>query len=121
MVSFPVDNDFGGMIINCDKCQKNSYIKIKNPAETYIRDGGSKTEYWDNEIIKDEQILNQHINIKPLEQGIIVCDFFRKMSFLYSHNSRLPPLSHLERYFSMLSELHIVICTQPGSSHSRYL
>ena len=64
MVSFPVDNDFGGMIINCDKCQKNSYIKIKNPAETYIRDGGSKTEYWDNEIIKDEQILNPSFDRK---------------------------------------------------------
>jgi hypothetical protein len=87
MVSFPVDNDFGGMIVNCDKCKKNSYIKIKNPAETYIRDGGSKIEYWDNEIIADEQILNQYIGIKQLEQGIIVNGEINKREISFNVNA----------------------------------
>ncbi len=72
IIEFPIDNDFGGIIIECSICKKKSYTKIKNPRETYIKSGGNKIEYWDNEIQLDTDFLIKYPHINSLRDAIIV-------------------------------------------------
>jgi hypothetical protein len=72
IVDFPVDNDYGGIIVKCVQCDQKSYTKIKNPVETFIRSGAKKIEYWDDDIIQDSEVLNRFHDIKALERGVLL-------------------------------------------------
>jgi len=82
-----MENDFGGIIINCDNCNKLSYIKIKNPAETYIRSGATKVEYWDNDITTDEEAINKYNGIKALEKGVLITGELNKRELIFNTKS----------------------------------
>ena len=56
-VKFYMDNDFGGMIVECEKCKESSFLKITNPMESHIVSGGRKIGYWDNEIQSDSDVF----------------------------------------------------------------
>lgn len=47
-VKFPVVNDYGGIIVKCEKCRNLSYVEIINPVETAISKGAEKIDTWDN-------------------------------------------------------------------------
>jgi hypothetical protein len=72
VIDFPIDNDFGGIIIECGKCNNNSFLNIKNPSEAHVSKGGNKVEYWDHDITTDKEILDKYENIQRLEKGILV-------------------------------------------------
>ena len=82
-----MENDFGGIIVNCDNCKEVSYIKINNPAETYIRSGATKVEYWDNDITTDEEVINEYNGIKPLEKGILITGEVNKRELIFNTDS----------------------------------
>ncbi len=82
-----MENDFGGIIVNCDNCKEVSYIKINNPAETYIRSGATKVEYWDNDITTDEEAINEYNGIKPLEKGILITGEVNKRELIFNTDS----------------------------------
>ncbi len=56
---------------------------MKNPQETYIKNGASKIDYWDNEIQLDNDFLKQYPNIKSLENGIMIHGDINKRQVVY--------------------------------------
>lgn len=85
-VKFYMDNDFGGMIVECEKCKESSFLKITNPMESHIVSGGRKIDYWDNEIQSDSDVLNKYNNIKELEKGVLVKGDINKRDLFFDVN-----------------------------------
>lgn len=48
-LKFPMDNDKGEMICQCENCKKHFSIQCKNPDESAIINGAFKTDYRDYE------------------------------------------------------------------------
>lgn len=85
-VKFSMENDFGGIIVECEKCKENSFFKIYNPMESHIVSGGIKIDYWDNEIQSDSDVLNKYNNIKKLEKGILVKENINQRELFFDVN-----------------------------------
>jgi hypothetical protein len=85
-VKFPMVNDFGGMIIECDKCKECSFLKITNPSESHIVSGGRKIDYWDNEGQSDSDVLNNYKNIEKLEKGVLIKGDINKRDLFFDVN-----------------------------------
>lgn len=81
-----MDNDFGGMIVECAKCKEHSFMKLYNPDESQILSGGRKISYWDNEIQLDSDILNKYSYINKLEEGVLVKGDINKRELFFDIN-----------------------------------
>jgi hypothetical protein len=51
-------NDYGGMIIKCDKCNCFSHVNCKNPSESSVLKGGVKEDCWDDEITSINDVID---------------------------------------------------------------
>lgn len=97
-VRFPVINDFGGILVKCDKCAQLAYTLSINPVETAILSGAEKIEVWDDEIHNKEKFLENYSNALELEPGILVKGDFESREYKFN-----------------FSEPHIYFCSQCGS------
>jgi hypothetical protein len=86
-VKFPAINDYGGVIIQCQKCSELSYLKTINPDELSISLGGLKHDTWDDFYITEENIIEKYPEIKELIPGLEVIGDIeeREYSFNYEH------------------------------------
>ena len=51
-------NDRGGIIVECGKCQKRSYIAVPNPGEaSSVKRGGRVVATWDDELGNKDDVL----------------------------------------------------------------
>lgn len=87
VVKFPVENDNGGLIIQCDICEKLSFFETINPVETSISKGGKKIDTWDIDVITKENALAQYSDIKELREGVLVIGDLEKREYEFKFNS----------------------------------
>ncbi len=71
-VKFPISNDRGGIVLECDVCNNLSFFETINPAETGISKGGRKIDTWDIDITSKDTALSKYSDIKELAEGILV-------------------------------------------------
>lgn len=91
-VKFPVINDNGGIIIECENCKKLSFCETINPAELGISKGGRKIDIWNIDGISKENFISKYENIKELTDGILVIGDLEVRK--YEFNFDLPHIYH---------------------------
>lgn len=81
-------NDHGGMIVECEKCNKNSYYQCENPAESDIVLGGRKIDSWDNEIEdQDDFVKKTYHEIRKAANSLKIVGELPKRSFTFNYNA----------------------------------
>lgn len=91
-VKFMAMNDYGGIIVECRKCRKSSYLKTINPAQTAILKGAKKIEIWDDEITSKEEVIEKYDGIKELSGGLLVIGDLEARE--YQFNFEAPHIYH---------------------------
>lgn len=86
-IKFPVINDYGGIVIKCEKCSELSYVVVINPDELSISLGATKIDTWDRDIIDDEKFLSKYPHIKELESGIDVIGDIESREYSFNYES----------------------------------
>ena len=86
-IKFPVVNDYGGVIVECEACANLSYTEIINPEETAISKGAKKVDTWDNEIVTTEKALEKYPNIKELKSGLVVVGDFESREYEFDYRA----------------------------------
>lgn len=91
-VKFPVVNDIGGLIVQCEKCEKFSFFETINPVETSISKGGKKIDTWDIEVNTKENAISKYPDIKELREGVLVIGDLEERE--YEFNFKSPHIYH---------------------------
>ncbi len=80
-------NDYGGMIIKCEKCNCFSHINCKNPFESSVLKGGVKEDCWDKEITSIRDIVKKYPSCKPTTNGLVVFDNINEKEINYNYKN----------------------------------
>jgi hypothetical protein len=86
-VKFPVMNDHGGIIVECEKCNKLSFCETINPVETEISKGGRKIDAWDIDITSKKDAISMYTDIKELTDGLLVVGDLEVRDYEFNFNS----------------------------------
>jgi hypothetical protein len=79
-------NDRGGIIVECEKCKKNSFYRCENPSESNVVLGGHKIEFWDNEIQSKDEFLRDCNEVKEAVNSLKIVGEIPKRSFNFNYN-----------------------------------
>lgn len=85
-VKFPVMNDKGGFIVECENCTNVSYCETINPVETSISKGGKKIDSWDIDVISKENALSKYGDIKELVEGVLIIGDLETREYEFNFN-----------------------------------
>lgn len=94
---FPIANDNGGFIVQCDndKCKKLSFHETINPVETYISKGAKKIDIWDIDVTTKKNALSKYPDIQELREGVLVIGDLEKREYEFNFNT--PHIFHCSK------------------------
>ena len=106
-VKFPIENDRGGMILLCEKCEKSSYYETINPFETRILKGAQKIDIWDDYVTTKEKFISKFDNIKELKDGILIIGELEKREYEFIFNS--PHIYHCSNCLNEVESISKIV------------
>jgi len=86
-IQFPIMNDNGGIVVECEKCNKLSFCETINPDETGISKGGRKIDAWDIDITSKEEAISNYSGIKEMADGILVIGDLEVREYEFNFNA----------------------------------
>lgn len=101
-IKFDMMNDYGWILVTCNKCNKELLIPSINPDETYPISGARKLESFDDEIYTLSEIQNNHPNASLINEQINAqLPLSKKAPYSYSK----PSIHHCNNCGESLDEL----------------
>jgi hypothetical protein len=80
-------NDNGGIVVECEKCKRNSFCETINPVETGISKGGRKIDTWDIDITSKDETISKYSDIKELTDGVLVIGDLEVREYEFNFNT----------------------------------